>query len=377
MKKVATMILVMTMITSQIAFSTEPIYKESTIELNKLAPFALVSEKLYDTYGANKVTGAVGENDDDVTRGTILGVHDGINVADEKTVSDALNEGSKVMDKVLALKPNFTITGGSSNKTFAPGYYASEGEVVLSENIRLDADGDSDAIFIFSVNRLLGRENLKVELINDAKAENVYWFVKSDTKIERKSTFLGTVIGVKDIEVEEDTEMVGRLVSLDGKVILKNTKLTVPEYVIKSKVEPKKYDLSIKLTIDDKKALVNGSEKTLDVAPFIKDGRTYVPVGFVVNELGGKATFVRVKTERASKIILEQGETKMTLTMGSRQVLVERGDTKKTVVSDSVPLMIDDRTMIPFKVLAENLDATVSFGMKEDNSGVSWVKFEQ
>ena len=46
----------------------------------------------------------------------------------------------------------------------------------------------------------------------------------------------------------------------------------------------------IVMTLDSKTYTVNGKEKTMDVAPFAKDNRTYVPVRFVGEGLGFKVT---------------------------------------------------------------------------------------
>ena len=46
----------------------------------------------------------------------------------------------------------------------------------------------------------------------------------------------------------------------------------------------------IVMTLDSKTYTVNGTEKTMDVAPFAKDNRTYVPVRFVGEALGFKVT---------------------------------------------------------------------------------------
>ena len=44
------------------------------------------------------------------------------------------------------------------------------------------------------------------------------------------------------------------------------------------------------MTLDSKTYTVKGAEKTMDVAPFAKDNRTYVPVRFVGEALGFKVT---------------------------------------------------------------------------------------
>ena len=46
----------------------------------------------------------------------------------------------------------------------------------------------------------------------------------------------------------------------------------------------------IVMTLGSKDYTVNGEKKTMDVAPFAKDNRTYVPVRFVGEALGFKVT---------------------------------------------------------------------------------------
>ena len=59
----------------------------------------------------------------------------------------------------------------------------------------------------------------------------------------------------------------------------------------------------ITLQIDTKSAFVNGEKKELDVPPRIVDGRTFMPLRFVMEELGADVTWdsstytVNIKTE--------------------------------------------------------------------------------
>ena len=48
---------------------------------------------------------------------------------------------------------------------------------------------------------------------------------------------------------------------------------------------------TITLTVGNTSALVNGGAIQLDVAPFIKDGRTFVPLRFVSEQLGAEVTY--------------------------------------------------------------------------------------
>ena len=45
---------------------------------------------------------------------------------------------------------------------------------------------------------------------------------------------------------------------------------------------------NIEITIDSNKAIVNGLTQTLDAPAFVENGRTYLPVRFVSENLGAK-----------------------------------------------------------------------------------------
>lgn len=71
-------------------------------------------------------------------------------------------------------------------------------------------------------------------------------------------------------------------------------------------VRVEKDEFSIVLKVDVKKALVNGSEQTLDVAPILRDGSTYLPLRFVAQALGAKVDW-EASTNTAS--ITSEGKT--------------------------------------------------------------------
>lgn len=95
-------------------------------------------------------------------------------------------------------------------------------------------------------------------------------------------------------------------VSLEAAPIIKSNRTFVPLRVIAEafgaevgydektkKVTVKNEGKTLELTQDDKKLMVDGKEKLMDVAPFISNARVMVPVRFVAEELGFKVTAIR------------------------------------------------------------------------------------
>jgi hypothetical protein len=64
-------------------------------------------------------------------------------------------------------------------------------------------------------------------------------------------------------------------------------------------------DRTIELTIDSTTALVDGGSVQLDVAPFIKDGRTFVPLRFISEQLGAVVSYTTKSDGAVDKVVVK------------------------------------------------------------------------
>ena len=112
------------------------------------------------------------------------------------------------------------------------------------------------------------------------------------------------------------------------------------------------YAAEATLKIGDKVMTVNGEEQTIDTAPVIIDSRTFVPVRAVVEALGGTVDW-KAETKTA---ILDNSEDHIELTIDSKTAVLNGEE--KTI--DTAPVIIDSRTMLPLRFIAEG------FGYKTD-----------
>lgn len=95
--------------------------------------------------------------------------------------------------------------------------------------------------------------------------------------------------------------------------------------------------------IGSKTLFVNGKAYEKDAAPVIMNDRTLVPIRFVTESLGGKAVW--------------NGEAKeVTLTIYGKEIKMTIG---KTLEKYGVaPVIINDRTFVPVRFVADELGAT-------------------
>lgn len=112
-------------------------------------------------------------------------------------------------------------------------------------------------------------------------------------------------------------------------------------------------ETTIWLKINHPVAKVKGQEVALPVAPFIENGRTLVPLRFIGENLGAgiqwEGTERRVTYTKGTKVVI--------LWVGRREALVN-GD---TVVLDVPPVIVNDRTVVPLRFVANALDAKVEW----------------
>ena len=101
-----------------------------------------------------------------------------------------------------------------------------------------------------------------------------------------------------------------------------------------------------------------------DPKPVIIDNRTYVPLRRVLEFMGAKVSW---DGERRLVTVTSYDNIKMLfLTIGSTDITVHtftsvlHADTE-TVTSDVAPIILDNRTMLPIRVIAETLGAKVDY----------------
>jgi hypothetical protein len=98
---------------------------------------------------------------------------------------------------------------------------------------------------------------------------------------------------------------------------------------------------------------VNGVNKIMDVAPYIKAGRTYVPVRYLGEALGADVAWDEV----TKTVTLTKGDKSVVLEIGSTIAKVNGAD----VQMDVAPEIVNGRTMLPARWVAEGLGYAVGW----------------
>ncbi|WP_165845010.1 stalk domain-containing protein [Candidatus Cryosericum terrychapinii] len=118
---------------------------------------------------------------------------------------------------------------------------------------------------------------------------------------------------------------------------------------------------TIVLTIGNKYMTINGTKREIDpgrsTVPVIQNGRTLVPIAAIIEALGGKVTWAA--SARTATVTL--GDTELVLAIGGPTAYVNGKSTPIDTDTKVTPVIVNDRTMLPFRFVAEQLGGTVQW----------------
>lgn len=97
------------------------------------------------------------------------------------------------------------------------------------------------------------------------------------------------------------------------------------------------------------------SKTEMDIRPYIKSGRTYVPVRFLANALGIPDD--NISWDQSAKAVTLNGHQTISMVIDNKDM--QSGD--KTIAMDAAPELIDGRTMLPARYVAEGLGFKVDW----------------
>lgn len=109
----------------------------------------------------------------------------------------------------------------------------------------------------------------------------------------------------------------------------------------------------VKMVVDQKSLTVNGQLIELDQAPTIYKDNTLVPVRFVVDAMGGQLTWV----DEERKVIIIKDNHLVELWLDKTELIADG----VAVTAEVPPLLMNERTMVPLRVISEKMGWKVTW----------------
>jgi hypothetical protein len=195
--------------------------------------FAVLAGSGVTSTGATVLTGDLGVSPGTSVIGFPPGTHSGTlstgsapaALAAKLDLTTAYNDAAgRTLCRVTVTPTNL---GG---RTLTPGLYWSGTSLeITSGTLTLDAQGDSNAVFIFqSASTLTTTSGLGIVLAGGAKASNIFWQVGSSATIGTTSAFYGTIMADQSVTMNTGASLNGRALARIGAVTLASNTVTRP-----------------------------------------------------------------------------------------------------------------------------------------------------
>lgn len=220
----------------------------------------------------------------------------------------------------------------------------------------------------------------------DPSNSSVVYIGAGDKIFKQMNTFkiTKTIAGIGTIKMNPDKEWYpeGSIVALgavsqsgytfinwSGDVSSSNPEIQIKMNSDKNIIASFRFSTTVKLQIGNTVFTVNNTTRYLDSPPVIKNGRTMLPIRTVVEAFGGMVGWDAV----AKKVTVTLGGNTIELTIGKNTAKVN-GVSKPIDSTNSkvVPEIINSRTMLPIRFVAENLGAIVEW---DDTTRTITIKY--
>jgi hypothetical protein len=215
------------------SFTTSSQACQPSVNLGTAANFGILASATVTNTGLTTLTG---ENLGLSPGSSVTGFPPGVVVppavmdVTDTTAAQAQLDATIAYNYMAALPNAAALPAELSGLTVTPGLYKNASAVSLtSGNFTLDAQGNSNAVFIFQIgSSFVTLGNTHIILAGGAQAKNVFWQVGSSATLGTYSFFDGTIIAYSSVTVNTGVNLVGRVMALNGAVTLDTDIITAP-----------------------------------------------------------------------------------------------------------------------------------------------------
>ena len=207
--------------------ASEAVAAQPAVGLGTAGGYAVLAGSAVTNTGASTINGDLGVTPGAAITGFPPGTVNGTIHAADGPALQAQSDLTTAYNDAAGRTPPVAIAGDLAGLTLTPGVYKSGSSIGLSGAVTLNGEGNPDAVFIFQAGSTLTTGSAsRVNMINGADPCNVYWQVGSSATIGTTTDFVGNVMALTSISVNNGATVRGRLLARNGAVTLINDTIT-------------------------------------------------------------------------------------------------------------------------------------------------------
>jgi Ice-binding-like len=204
-------------------FATNAVAAQAPVGLGTATSYAVLAGSTVTNTGPSTINGDVGVTPGAAVIGFPPGTVNGTIHAADAAAGQAQSDLTTAYNDAAGRIPPVAIAGDLGGLSLTSGVYKSASAIGLTGALTLDAQGDPNSVFIFQAgSTLTTASGSRVNMINGASPCNVYWQVGSSATIGTTTDFIGNVLALQSISVNNAATVQGRLLARNGAVTLIN-----------------------------------------------------------------------------------------------------------------------------------------------------------
>jgi hypothetical protein len=189
--------------------------------------FAVLAGQAVTNTGSSTVNGDLGVSPGSAVTGFPPGTLNGTLYAADATAAQAQLDLTTAYNDAGGRTPATSVPADLGGLTLTAGVYQNASALGLTGALTLNAQGNANAVFIFQAgSTLTTASGSSVNLINGAQPCNVYWQVGSSATLGTTTTFVGNILALTSISMDNGVTLAGRALARNGAVTLINDTIT-------------------------------------------------------------------------------------------------------------------------------------------------------
>jgi len=185
--------------------------------------YAVLAGQTVTNTGPSTINGDLGVTPGAAITGFPPGTVNGTVHAADAVALQAQSDLTTAYNDAAGRTPPAAVPSDLGGLTLTGGVYKSASALQLTGALTLDAQGDPNSVFIFqAASTLITASASRVNLINGAQPCNVFWQVGSSATLGTSSVFVGNIMALTSISMNNAVTVQGRALARNGSVTLIN-----------------------------------------------------------------------------------------------------------------------------------------------------------
>jgi hypothetical protein len=207
--------------------ATNALAAQPPVGLGTADSFAVLGGQTVTNTGPTTINGDLGVMPGSAIPGFPPGKVNGTIHAADAVALQAQSDLTTAYNDAAGRTPPALVSADLSGLTLTAGVYRAPGALGLTGALTLDAQGDPNAVFIFqAASTLITASASHVNMINGAQPCNVFWQIGSSATFGTTSAFVGNVMALTSISLNNGVTLQGRALARNGSVTLINDTIT-------------------------------------------------------------------------------------------------------------------------------------------------------